>query len=463
MVRIASRIIIVGLIISGCQVGPKYHQPEVSVVNAWKNTQATDALPHVECWWEIFQDQNLTNLIEQAIQNNPSLLAASERVELARDFAKVSKSRLFPQLNFDPAASNTLQRSHSIGSTASPPPTLIQNHIDEYLLPLTLLYEFDFWGKWRNQYRSALFKAEAEMEGYRTSILLLTTDLANAYFQLRIEDAQIELFKQILSTRKTALDIQQSRFDAKLINYTDVTTYQTDYSIVESEYYDALKNRALFENQIAVLLGVSPSTFKLDPTPLKELPPEIPAGVPAKILLRRPDLAEEERKMAAIHAEINVAYASYFPSIDLSGVLNFLSNDFHKTSTFLWSIGSNLTEILFDAGGRSSNIEAFTAKFHAAAATYQDKVITAFQEVEDSLASLHWIANEMKAIDTSLSAAQIAFQIALDRYQFGLSSYLGAANHERTALNQEMAYLRLLKARYLHTVHLIKAIGGGWE
>ena len=457
-------IFITFLALSGCQVGPRYQYPEISVANSWKNQESGISEPKVECWWQIFQDQKLTVLIEQAIGNNPSLLAALERIEEARGIAGVAKSKLFPQLNFDPAASNRAQRAHSFGSTLRPPPTLVQDHIDKYILPLTLLYEFDFWDKWRGQYKSARFLVEAEIEAYQTSLLLMTTDLANAYFQIRIQDAQIDLFRKILSTRQTALEIQRSRYDANLVGYIDVTSYQTDYSTVEAQYFDALKTRAIFENQIAVLVGSSPSTFKIEPMPLEALPPVIPAATPANVLLRRPDLAEQERKMAAIHSEINVAYSSYFPSIDLSAIFDFLSQDFSNiTSKFISSIGSNLTEILFDGWGRSSNVDAIKAKFDAAAATYQEKILTAFQEVEDSLASIHWIGNEMEAINTAYSAAEIAFQIARDRYAFGLSSYLGAADNERTALTQKMAYLELLKLKYLHTIHLIKAIGGGWE
>ena len=458
-----SKAVLLGLILSGCQVGPPYHSPEISVADSWKNPQAAIAKPQVTCWWEVFEDRKLEILIEQAIHSNPSLLAVSQRVEQARDFAKVAKSRLFPQLNLDPSVSNAPLKVHTFGSTPNPLPTLMRNHIDEYNLPLTLLYEFDFWGKRRSQYKSALFQAESETEAYRTALLLLTTDLANAYFQLRIQDAQIEIFREILHTRKIALDIQQSRYDTQLINYTDVTTYQKDYSTVESEYYDALRKRALFENQIAVLIGTSPSEFKLDPMPLKTLPPLIPADLPAKVLLRRPDLAEQERKMAAIHAEINVAYASYFPSIDLTGVLDILSHNFIKTVKNNWLIGSNLIEVLFDAGGRSSNVELFTAKFNEAVASYREKILCAFQEVEDSLASLDWITHEMKSIDTASNATQIAYKIALDRYQFGLASYLEPANYERTALDEKQQFLRLLSQRYLHTIHLIKAIGGGWE
>jgi outer membrane protein, multidrug efflux system len=339
---------------------------------------------------------------------------------------------------------------------------LIKNHIAKYVLPLTLLYEFDFWGKWRNQYKAAVMRTQAEMEAYQTALLLLTTDLANIYFQLRIQDAHIKLLKEILETRNIAFRIQQSRYDVQLINHLDVSFYQTDYSTIEAEYFDALKVRVLFENQLALLLGISASEFTFDSLPLKAKPPQLPATLPAAVLLRRPDLAEQERRMAAIHAQINAAYASFLPAVDLVASFTFLSNNFVKTVANTWAIGSNLTEILFDAGGRLANVKLFIAQFNEACALYRQIALTAFQEVEDSLSSILWIENEMGAIENAIDAMDIAYQISLDRYRFGLSSYLDVANNGRTALDQQQLYLQLLSQLYLHTLHLIKAIGGGW-
>ncbi len=456
------KVFLLALLVSGCQVGPRYHPPEMVVAEGWKAPQGMMPLPQVACWWEIFQDPTLDHLIKQAICNNPSLEAASQRIEQARAMAQMTKSRLVPQLNFDPSTSNKPLRVHTFGATNTPPPTLIKDHIAKYALPFTLLYEFDFWGKWRNQYKAAIFRAEAEWEGYQTVLLFLTTDLANLYFQLRIQDAQIELFRKILETRHTASNIQQSRYSLQLRNYLDVSFYQLDYSTIESEYFDALKQRMLIENQMALLLGISPSEFTQGPLPLMEKPPHIPATLPAAVLLRRPDLAEQERRMAAFHAEINVAYASYLPSIDLAATFAFLSNNFVETMRNVWSIGGNLTQIFFDGGARRANVKLFTAKFNEAVALYREIALTAFQEVEDSLSSIKWIENEMDAIANGINAMETASQISLDRYTFGLADYLEVANNERLTLEQQRLYLQLLSQLYLHTLHLIKAIGGGW-
>ncbi len=457
------KIILLTWIFAGCQIGPSYHSPDIAVAEDWKGPNAEAVVPMVENWWEVFRDPQLDELIGQAINNNPTLRAASHRVEQARDFANNVKAKLFPQLNFDPSASNKAQRTHQFGIGPNPPPALIQNHIDRYNLPLTLIYEFDFWAKYRGQYRSAKYLAEAENEAYRTALLILGTDLANAYFQMRILDAEADTYKAALSARKAALGIQESRFETQLADYRPVSEYQIEYSDVEALYFETLKKRALFENQISVLVGASPSEFRIRPNPLKELPPEIPAGIPAGVLLRRPDLAEQERRMAAAHAEINVAYASYFPVINLTGVLNFLSNNFIKTLKNEWLIGSNVVEVLFDGWARGAQVDRMKEKFEEAFMVYRGKVLGAFQEVEDSLVSLHWVASEMKSIGIAVEAAKKDHRMERDRFDVGLSSYLHAANKEHKLLDQELMSLELLGWRYFYTIHLIKAIGGGWK
>ena len=451
--------------ITGCQVGPKYKPPEITVSNQWKNpSQIATTLPKVEHWWETFEDPMLVDLIQQAVSNNPSLMAAMERVEQARNISKITKSRLFPQLNFDPSYSNTPITTHQLGTTLQPPPSLIRDHLTEYALPLILLYEVDLWGKIRSQYQSALRNTEAKQAAYQTSLLLLTTDLANAYFQLRILDAQIELFESIISTRKTALEINSSRYKAKLINYNEVTESQIDLATVESEYYDARRNRALFENQIAVLIGISPSEFKLESMPLIDLPPVIPAGMPSKLLLRRPDLAEQERVMASLHAQINVAYASYFPSLDIKAGIQLFSKDFLKSPNVgSWLFGANLTESIFDANARHHNVNLTWAQFKEALNDYQQKVLNAFQEVEDVLSNLEWITKQIEAAEGSMNASKIAYNISWDRYKYGLADYRNVANQQRQELDQKRFYLKLLSMQYLNTIHLIKAIGGNWE
>lgn len=455
-------IIALAFFINCCQVGSQYQKPFSQVPKTWKALQPQVPAPQVCNWWYVFDDQILNNLIEQAIAQNPTLAAASFRVQEARDFEKINYARLFPEINFSPSVSNLPLRVHTFGNAPNPPPVLIKDHIDKYSLPLTLLYEFDFWGKYKNQYKAAHFRTEANEKAYQTALLFLTTDLTNAYFQLRIQDAEIETIRMKLATRQKALDIQLARFETHLMNYLDVSFYQKELFLIEADLFEAQNKRALFENQIAILMGLYPCSFKLPSLPLAKLPPPVPASLPSQVLLRRPDIAEQERVMASLHAEINAAYASFFPSIDLVGALSFVSNNFMKTLKNTWAIGSNLLQILFDAGETKANVKLMQARFEEATASYREKTLQAFQEVEDSLSSLKWIENEIQASQNATLAMKVAHGIALDQFRVGLASYLPAANNEQKVLDEELFYLQLLSRHYLYTIHLIKAIGGGW-
>lgn len=463
-IKILWPIALLGLVVSSCEVGPKYHAPKVAVADTWKSKQIeTEAIPQVDHWWEVFNDPKLNELIELAIRNSPTLSAASHRVEQAREFSKIHRGRLFPQVNFDPAASTSPRSVHTFGTTPTPPPSLIKNNISKYVLPFSLLYEFDFWGKWRGEYKAAKLKAEAQAEAYQTSLLLLTTDLATTYFQIRIHEAQVRLLKQTVEKKETALNIQDARYSAHLINYKDVAHYKVALSSIESKYYDVVKRRSLLENQIAILIGKSPSEFTLEVSPLKELPPKLPATVPATVLLRRPDLKEQEKIMASLHKEINIAYASYFPSVDLAGGFAFIANDFIRTARNAFSIGGNFVQYLLDWGQRTANVKVAKERFGEALDIYREKILTAFKEVEDSLTSLEWLEKQLQSTKEGMEASKIAYRISLDRYHVGLSSYLTAADDACDALTYEYIYLDLLSQNYLYTVHLIKAIGGGWK
>ena len=306
---------------------------------------------------------------------------------------------------------------------------------------------------------------EAEQEAYQALLLFLTTDLANAYFQLRVQDAQIELFDSLLMTRQTALKINQSRHKVQIIDYRDVAFAQEDLSKMEAQYQEAIRIRNLLENQIAVLVGSSASEFKLESMPLSSLPPTITPGTQSDMLLRRPDLAEQERRMASIHARLNVAYASYFPSIELVGGLGSISpiaHDFLKGKSRFWLIGVDISQFIFDAGERFHNVEAHWAELREATAHYRKIVLTAFQEVEDSLSNIDWISNEMDSIKDSIRSASTAYEIALARYNHGVSYYIDVVNYKKQELENKRTFLSLVGMKYLNTIQLIKAIGGGW-
>lgn len=463
--KLPSRVIFLCLfLLHGCQLEPPYAPPAVDAPAQWKYAQEEESLSiPVEDWWDIFNDPILDGLEEQAIAHNPGLQAMWERVKEARDFAGIVKSKLFPQLNFDPYYVNQGLLIEQFSVTGN---HFLRAHQRDYALPLKLSYEADLWGRYRDEFRSAELGAEAQTFDYQSAYLILTTDLAIAYFQLRTQDALLDLFKETIATRKKALSINQSRFRNQISNYTPVALSELDLSNVETQFEDAIRLRGEFENLIAVLIGTPPAEFALASAPLREMPPKIPAGSPAEIILRRPDLAAQERTVASIHAQIGVAYASYFPSIELIGQGGILSPNFHDFLTYwsrLWMYGVNISQYVFDAGARDYRVKMTWAEYREAVALYKQRTLEAFGEVEDALLNIEQIALEMTSTQNSINAAHKAYSIAFNRYLQGAGFYLEVADDERQLLDNQRVYMTLLGLSYFNTVQLIKALGGGWH
>lgn len=461
------------LIVSGCRVGPHYEPPAPAVPEEWKNSQPTVVqAAFVDFWWEVFNDCTLNELEQCAVQNNPTLYAALERVFEARALACVEASNLYPQLFLNPSYNDfgaltqvNLPSGVNIpGLSGGIPPFRI--HQMQYMLPLNLNYELDLWGKLRDNYDAAAFNADAQTEAYFSSMLTLTADLASTYFQLRTLDATIDLLKANIETRRKNLELTNSRFNKGLVTYLDVTQAQVDFATVQSNYHNAVRLRRLAENQIAVLTGQIASDFCLAHNPLKGVPPVIPAGIPSTILLQRPDIAQAERAMAAEHALVNSAYASFFPSISLTGALGYLSPDasqFTKWISRYWMLGANGSQMVFDGGRDSCTLKAAWARFRESSGFYQQQVLAAFREVEDALNNIEQQAKEEEQLKIASEASRKAVDISLNRYRNGVSIYLEVVENERLQLEVEVERINRQGALYISTVQLIKALGGSWE
>lgn len=458
----------------GCRVGPSYESPSSLIPEEWKGKHEQDIdTPCLTYWWEIFEDSDLNALEKIAIENNPNLYAALQSVISARAAAGVKMADLYPQLNLSPNYSDTgtlfkiyLPSGLAIPGLSAISTSAYRVHEMQYNLPLNLSYEIDLWGKLQGRYESALYYAEAQNEAFYTTLLTLTSDLASAYFQLRSYDAQIELLKKTIETRQKNYNLNKSRFDKGLVNFLDVTQAETDLANSASTYEDTVRARALEENKIAVLIGVPPSIFCMESNPINGPPPMIPAGVPSDVLKQRPDIAEAERTMASEHALVGVAYASFFPSLSLTGALGFASPDFSQFLKWIsryWMMGVNANQNVFDGGRDCSNLEEAWANFREAGGTYQQTILTAFQEVEDALNNLEQEGKQSKQLEIAVRASTKSTELAMNRYYHGLGTYLQVVDNEKTQLENELALANLLGIRYLSAIQLIKALGGSWE
>ena len=366
--------------LAGCSVGPPYKSPCIEVPSEWKNKQTdgqccetaedrqSDYLDH---WWEVFEDENLDNLEDWAIENNRNLFVAFEKVQEYRALMGIAAADLYPQINLSPTYTNTGELIKNYVNPNSPLNTPgigqpFRVHELFYFLPIVLSYEVDLWGKIRDQYHSAKYLWQAEQKDYESVMLSLTSSLATVYFQLRALDSQIDLLLSILKTRQKAYKINLDRYEEKIIFYADVALAAEEVDSARLQYHEVIRQRKVLENQIAVLIGVPSSEFCLEHLPLEGLPPCIPAGLPTEVLLRRPDLVEAEFQTRAAHAMVKQAYAQFFPSLVLTttgGYESPILKDFIQTISRYWMLGAEANQIIFDGLRTPYNLKLQITRF----------------------------------------------------------------------------------------------------
>jgi len=461
------RLLCVGVLsLSGCVVGPDRAKPSIPAPAAWKETNpaatlsdtaSAPALP--AAWWQIFADADLDRIATRVVAANQDLQHAAARVDEARALARLSAADLSPHLSVN-AASTRFRPSEN-----REPPTRGATAYDQ-AARLDLGYEIDFWGRVRRAGEAARADAEAVADDWQTARLTLTAEAARHYFQVRTFDAERDVLKATLALRRDALALQETRARAGLVDETDAARARTELANVEAELHALARSRARSEHALAVLCGVAPAEFSLALRPAVSAVPAIPAGLPATLLQRRPDLATAEHQLAAAGARIGVAKADFFPRFSLTGSAGFASAELGsllERGGSTWSIGPSLSLPLFDGGRNRANLAAAEARYAQATATYRGAVLRAFGEVEDALSDLASLAAQAAAIDRALTAARDTASFARERHLRGLSSYLEVVDAERGALQAERTRTQLLGQQKLASIQLAKALGGGWE
>ncbi|HXS67788.1 MAG TPA: efflux transporter outer membrane subunit, partial [Candidatus Polarisedimenticolia bacterium] len=412
-------------------------------------------------WWEVFDDSNLNELEAQALGSNQNLKAAVARVDQSRATARVARSEFLPSLNLDPGYTRqrySPNQNPSFGNVTA----------NTFSMPLDLSYEVDLWGRVRRSFEGARADAQATLANYYGVLLTLQADVAENYFAIRALDAEIATVNATVDLRKEQVQLVQGRFNGGIGNDLDVARAQTELATTEADAASLAQRRAQLENAIAILTGNNPSVFQLaaGTNQWNPQPPEIPAGLPADLLERRPDVAQAERQLASANARIGVAKAAFFPVLTLTGSGGYLSGDIDslfKWDSRTWSIGPSLSLPIFAGGRNRANYHKAQAARDEAIALYRQQVLVAFGEVENSLSGIHYLATQAEAQQRAVSNAQRAADLATDRYRSGIVSYLEVVDASREALQAERADAELAGQRLIASVQLIKALGGGWE
>jgi multidrug efflux system outer membrane protein len=336
--------------------------------------------------------------------------------------------------------------------------------------PLDLSYEVDLWGRVRRSFQSARADAQASLADYYNVLLTLEADVAQNYFQLRSLDAEIATVASTVDLRHEQVRLVRSRLEGGIGSELDVAQAETELATTEADAASLAQQRDQLENAIAILVGENPANFKLAAlanadTNWNPPPPEIPAGLPADLLERRPDVAQAERQLASANAKIGVAKAAFFPVLSLTGSGGYLSGDVSTLFNWdsrTWSIGPSLSLPIFAGGRNRANYQRSQAAFEEATALYRQQILVAFGEVEDSLSGIHHLAVQSEAQERAVTSARRAADLATDRYRSGIVAYIEVVDASRDALTAERANAQLTGQRLIASVQLIKALGGGW-
>ncbi|MGD0011258.1 MAG: efflux transporter outer membrane subunit [Terriglobia bacterium] len=466
-------------LLAGCTVGPKYHTPTADTPAAYKELTPADykntegwkvAQPKDDAlrgkWWEIFNDPQLNALEEKVNVSNQNIAAAAASFFAARALVKEARSQLFPRVTTNPAItvqrpSSTLSSGKAGGSTPSSTGTFT-----DYTLPFDATWEPDLFGRIRNTIKSAAYGAQASAADLENTRLTVQADVAVDYFQLRGQDALKQLLDSTVVDFQQTLDLTRARYETGIDSEEAVAQAETLLEATQAQDAALGVQRAQFEHAIAMLTGQPASTFSIPIEPLKSNPPAIPFGVPSQLLERRPDVAAAERLVAQANAQIGIARAAYFPTVTLSAAAGLESTAI--TSWFTWpsrffSVGPAAAETIFDAGLRRATVEQFRAQYDETVANYRQTVLTAFQQVEDNLASLRILSVEIQYQDTAVKSAEKTLAIAQDRYKLGIDPYLNVLTAQTALLSNQETAVNLRIQQMTASGGLIEALGGGWN
>ncbi|MGA8230705.1 MAG: efflux transporter outer membrane subunit [Candidatus Acidiferrales bacterium] len=469
------------LFMDGCMVGPAYHTPTVTtppaykeltpeqekVTDGWKVAQPKDDALHGK-WWEIFGDPELNALEEQVNVSNQNIAMAAANFQAARALVRQARAQLFPTATTNPSITAARERvaSSTTNASGTTSTTLTSANVTEYQLPFDATWQPDLFGRIRNTVRAAAAGAQVDAADLENTRLTVQAEVASDYFQLRSQDALKQLLDDTVAAYKQSLDLTQVLYETGIDSEESVSEAETQLESTEAQDTNIGIQRAQFEHAIAMLVGQPASTFAIPQGPLKVGPPAIPYGVPSQLLERRPDIAAAERGVAQANAQIGVARSAYFPTLTLSGSVGFEAAAFSKwlsPSSFVWSVGPALAETLFDAGLRRATVAQYQAQYDSTVANYRETVLTAFQQVEDNLASLRILSVEIQQQDVAVASAEHTLQIATDRYKLGIDPYLNVITAQTALFSNRQTAVTLRSSQMTAGVQLIEALGGSWD
>jgi NodT family efflux transporter outer membrane factor (OMF) lipoprotein len=456
----------VGLLasVTSCTVGPDYVRPNTGVpvsfkeIGGWKVASPKDDILK-EAWWELFGDPQMNALEEQVIIANPNVWVAEAQFRQARALVQSARAAYFPKLTVGASATR---------SAASNNLNTGQNGVSlsDFLLPIDLSWEVDLWGRIRRTVEASQASAQASAADLAGVLLSAQAELAQDYLQLRTLDAQQRLLDSTVDYYRKTLELTNNRYNSGVAARSDVLQAETQLKSTQAQAIDLGLQRAQMEHAMATLIGKPASEFSRPAVSAIPALPAIPVAVPSELLEQRPDIAGAERRMAMANAQIGAAQAAFYPTVQIGASAGLEASSIDQWLSWpsrFWSVGPSISQTVFDGGLRKAQSDQSLAAYDATVASYRQTVLTAFQEVEDHLAALRILGEEIRVQTEAVKAARQTATVTVNQYKAGTVSYINVIVAQIVELANEKILLDIRSRQLAASVLLIKALGGGWK
>jgi multidrug efflux system outer membrane protein len=450
----------------GCAaLGSNYERPQMNPPAQYRGIEAATAESMADLpWWQVFDDAALQALIRDGLTNNLDLRIATGRVLEARALAGISKSFLYPEVNV--GFGYTAAQQSRVGDPKLPEDTSPDRIYNNIALNGTLSWEIDLFGRLRRNREAAVAQYLASEQGRRAVIVTMVGDIASAYFFLRELDLQLEIARRTLKVNDETVVYYTRRLEGGVSNRLEVDQAKANRALTAASIPGIERQIVLTENALSILVGRPPAAIPRAGGLGDRLPPTVPAGLPVRLLERRPDVLAAEQQLVAANANVGAAKALFYPTITLTGSAGAISSslsDFLSPSSMVWSLGAGLFQPLFNGGRLKQNYEAQKARFDQALAQYQQAALSSYREVADALVGIEKFGIQRTELEVGVDALRDASQLSRSRYETGLSSYLEVLVADQQLFQQELQLAAARGEQWRSLAFLYRALGGGWQ
>jgi NodT family efflux transporter outer membrane factor (OMF) lipoprotein len=463
-------------LLSGCRVGPPYHPPTPQAVTApnykestvnfhdadgWKVASPQDAMLRGN-WWEVFNEPELNTLEDQLNVNNENIKEYFQNYMAARAEIAEARAQYWPTVTAIPSwnrSKSSANLQHSSEANVGKQTTL-------WSAPLEASWTPDFWGKIRNEVHEAQYAAQVSAADLEVEKLTEQSTLAETYFEIRGQDMLQTILDATVTADQKSLDYNQAQYDTGVGDYISVAEAKTTLEAAQAAAVNVALLRGQYEHAIAMLLGKVPTDFSIPVKPMIYAPPAIPTGVPSQLVERRPDIAATERTLAEANATIGVGYGAFFPQVTISAEAGVQSSTFTQLfglPSRFWSIGPSVSQVIFNGFLYSAELHQYEAQYNADLASYRQSVLTAFQQVEDSMVATRVYSQQIIRQQQAVKDAQDYLNLELVRYNTGVDPYVDVVVAQTTLLTNQESLNSLQVEEMTSAVELVQALGGGWD